>query len=127
MKRERGDPYLRLKPNSTKNTTKPKSKTKRKRERGDPKLRLKERERKRRNKTTGIATTPSSHHHRIHHCMATSITILVHPPIRFSQDQRKLEEALHQGSGFEKNLTHHGGNRANLAMEVVRQRLGLGV
>ena len=32
MKRERGDPYLRLKPNSTKNTTKPKSKTKRKRE-----------------------------------------------------------------------------------------------
>ena len=59
--------------------------------------------------------------------MSTSITISVNPPIRFSQDQSKLEEALLQGSGFEQNLTHDRSNRANLATVVVRQRLRLGV
>ena len=59
--------------------------------------------------------------------MSTSITISVHRPIRFSQDQSKLEEALLQGSVFEQNLTHDSGNRENLATTAIRQRLGLGV
>lgn len=59
--------------------------------------------------------------------MSTSITISVHPPIKFSQDQSKLEGALLQGSGFGQNLTHDDGNKANLATAAIRQRLGLGV